>query len=277
MIKSNKKQKILFFFLIFICQLLHTNVEMQEKQIVVVTASYNNKEWYQKNLDSFFSQDYKSARMIYIDDCSTDGTTELVEAYIAQNGFEDRITLIKNDQRCGHLANQYNAIHSCHNEDIIVILDGDDWFAHNHVLSYINNVYSDPTIWMTFGQFKFLSNGRIPRFRHYSEKRIKNNDFRKDPFYLSHLRTFYAGLFKKIKRADLIYEDDFFKMAADRATMYPMIEMASKGHFKLLDEVLLIYNNKNSLNCLKTARRLCFRLTRYIQKQPKYEPIETYK
>src|SRR5690348_10732521 len=86
---------------------------VQEKPIVVVIPSYNNKEWYQRNLDSVFSQDYKNFRIIYIDDASPDGTGSLVKAYIREKKQLHRTTVIQNPKRIGSLANIYKGIWLC--------------------------------------------------------------------------------------------------------------------------------------------------------------------
>ena len=54
----------------------------QEKPIVIVIPSYNNKDWYEKNLKSVLTQNYKNYRIIYLDDVSTDRTGELIKKFI---------------------------------------------------------------------------------------------------------------------------------------------------------------------------------------------------
>ena len=75
---------------------------------------------------------------------------KLAEKY----NLQERLTLIHNNIRCGGLANWYKAIHSCSDDEIIVQLDGDDWLAHENVLSYLNSIYSTQDVWITFGQFR---------------------------------------------------------------------------------------------------------------------------
>ena len=87
------------------------------------------------------------------DDASPDGTSKLVADYIAQSGMSNKVTMISNATRQGAMFNQYHAIHSCIDNAIVIILDGDDWFPHDRVLEYINRVYQDPLIWLTYGQF----------------------------------------------------------------------------------------------------------------------------
>jgi hypothetical protein len=53
--------------------------EKSEKPIVVITASYNNKQWCRLNVNSIVNQKYTNWRLIYIDDCSTDTTPDIVD------------------------------------------------------------------------------------------------------------------------------------------------------------------------------------------------------
>ena len=58
--------------------------------------------------------------------------------------MKQKIKLIHNDHRCLAMQNHFHAIYSCEDDEIILMLDGDDWLAHNKVLSYINQCYQDP-------------------------------------------------------------------------------------------------------------------------------------
>ncbi len=185
-----------------------------EKKLVVVIASYNNKSWYKKNLDSIFDQQYSNYRVIYIDDCSPDNTGNMVEAYLNEKGQSDRVTLIKNPINRGATANRYTGSHLCQDDEILLILDGDDWFAHNNVMNVINRAYANENTWMTYGQYQ-----RYPtKEKGHCKKLPDSFDHRASTcFYTSHLRTYYAKLFKKIPKQHFIYKDDFYSIAGDVA------------------------------------------------------------
>lgn len=245
-----------------------------ERSIVIVTASYKNKDWYKQNLDSIFLQNYSNYRLIYIDDCSPDKTGNLVEQYIKEKGQEHRVTLIKNQKRLGAVANQYKAIRSCHDNEIIIICDGDDFLATRNVLKYINNVYADNNIWLTYGQFiEWPTN--IRGFCHPMPADIvRRNAFREYQDIPSHLRTFYAGLFKRIKLEDFMYEGEFLEMNADIAAMFPMIEMAC-DHHKFIPEILYIYNGANSINDHKVSKKMQRDLDLMIRARPRYAKVSS--
>ena len=82
----------------------------------------------------------------------------------------------------------------------------------------------------------------------FSEDVIRNNTFRKvEQLPMSHLRTFYAWLFKSIKLEDVLYQGDFYPMTCDKVILACCIEMAARHHY-CVPEVLYVYNNTNQLS-----------------------------
>ena len=270
---ENKNRRFIFIFLIFLFQTsyLFSFVKNNELRFVIVIPSYNNKNWYECNLDSVLSQRYKNYRVIYLDDCSPDGTGALVQKYIDEHDVNNRITLIKNTERKGALANLYCAIHSCNDNEIIVNLDGDDWFAHEKVLSIMARAYRDANVWLTYGRY-IDSWGGLGCCRKIDQDVITQNLYRKEPNAASHLRTFYAWLFKAIKLEDLLYQGAFFSMTWDWAMMYPMLEM-SGGRFKFISNILYIYNTDNPINDSKVDGQLQIDLGELIQQKKPYQPL----
>lgn len=244
------------------------------RRIMVVTASYNNSKWYQKNLDSILCQDHDDFHVLYIDDASPDGTGDLVEAYLKDHPKKDKVTLIKNEQRQGAMANQYDAIHSCDDKAIIVIVDGDDFLTDAGVLSYINKVYTESDTWLTYGQFKEVPSGRRGFCCAMPPSVVQKNNFRGFNNIPSHLRTFYAGLFKRIKKEDLMHEGAFLQMCADIAMMFPMIEMARNGHFKFISKILYDYNASNPISDHRVSKKLQRKLDLVIRGRKRYEALE---
>jgi len=243
-----------------------------EKKIAVIIPSYNNQKWYRENLDSLINQNYQNYYAIYINDCSEDATGKLIAEYISANNLENKILFINNKERLGPLANIYNAIFSCDNDTIIAILDGDDKLAHNNVLKVVNSLYQNKDIWMTYGQYKVIPNNVIIPCTKYTKEDVENNNFRKDTMQISHLKTFYAGLFKLIKFEDLLYEGKFYPMSQDKATMLPIIEMTGHRH-KYISDILYFYNNSNPISFHRTDLKLQKHLANVIRNKKPYEPV----
>lgn len=260
---------------VIICLALHVVLcNAYQRKIVIVTASYNNQRWYQRNLRSVFNQNYDNWHLMYIDAASPDGTGNAVEEFVAKSGKQDKVTLIKKEHRTGALENQFHAIYLCNPRDIIVILDGDDWLLDGEVLAYINEVYSDNNVWLTYGQFIEYPSRATGFCCSMPANVVKNNAFRQFTHIPSHMRTFYAGLFQRIKKEDLCDEvGNFLPMTGDMAAMLPMIEMA-RDHFKFIDKKIYVYNTANVINDHKVSEKTQRSIDRMIRKKSPYEPLE---
>ncbi len=243
-------------------------LDLPEKPMVVIIASYNNIKWVDANLTSVFTQDYSNYRIIYVDDASSDGTADLVERLVTQRGQESRFTLIRNTIRKGGLCNLYNAVCSCSDEEIVVNVDGDDWLASNSVLKTLNEVYSTRNVWLTHGTMIEYPGYVIGWSMPISKKIVRKNAFRtyRCP---SHLKTFYTWLFKKIDVEDLKHQGEFFPMTWDQAMMFPMMEMAGNRH-AFIPEVLYVYNMANPISDGKMNPQLLNDLERVIRSKPSY-------
>lgn len=277
--KNTKKLTIFFSIALSITSIFfianYRNRET-EKPIVVVIPSYNNIKWYEKNLSMLAaqSQTYNNWRAIYIDDCSPDGTGAAVEKYIADHNLGNKITLMKNPQNMGAMYNLYTAIHTCRDEEIILTLDGDDWFTDNQVLKYINSAYQDGKTWMTYGQYEEYPPASAGISRQIPNFVIEQNAFRNYAWVSSQLRTFYAGLFKKIKKEDFMLDGKFFAATYDMAIMFPMLEMAGY-HSTFTPRITYVYNRTTPINDNKIRPLVQRNLDVHIRNKTKYSRISS--
>lgn len=265
------------------CQLDETN----DKKFVVVVCCYNNIEWVQKNLDSIFTQQYPFFRLIFVDDASNDGTGEFVQQYVTDHNLTDRVTLLRNTQRRRKLSNLYRALYLCDDDEIVILIDGDDWLVSGHVFSYINKLYQDPYIWFTYGQYKNepVSEAQRWGFREMGyaaelpQNIIEESAHRKHKFVFMHLRTFYAWLFKLVKLQDLIattvpgYAGDFYPASNDLAMYYPIAEMAH-DHIHFVPHVLYIRNLYSQIVGFKVDKLIQRTSAKEIRKKTPYKPVD---
>ena len=225
---------------------------MNNKFIITVPI-YNAVKWIDKCMISILEQDYKNFEIYAIDDGSTDGTTELLHKYDFGNGLPTGIAHIhyrdKNQSSaCGSIAKAIE-ISNAQPDDILVTVDGDDWLAHNGVLTYLNNVYQDPNIWLTYGQFKPLSG----TYSNYCKQLDNTEHYRKSMQWMtSHLRTYKKKLWDHLTTADLVDIDgSYYKFAGDLAIMFALVEMSGLKHSKFISDVLYVYNDLNEINEMK--------------------------
>lgn len=266
--RNKKISRLLFLLLLCAWPRLQATCEF-----VIVTGSFNNEQHCIKYLDAITNQTYPHWSLIYINDCSQDHTGLIVEEYVRTHNLSSKCTIIHNAKRQGAMANIYKAVHLTAPSKIIVCIDGDDRLSDNYVLERLASVYRDKTTWITYGNYKAEPETIKSLCKPFPIAIIKENLFRKFPWTTSHLKTFYAGLFHKIKKKDLCYKDRFVQAASDVAFMMPMLEMASKGHITYIPEVLYIYNYQNPLNDARQRQKEVNDVEKHIRSLTRYKPL----
>ncbi len=267
---------------IFFLSSIVTRVSANGPEFVIVIPSYKNEKWVEQNLKSVCYQ--KSTNPYYvicINDCSPDNTGPLMDDFVKSNNLGAKVTIIHNQRRVGAMENIYTAIHTLiPDHKIVVTVDGDDELSSDEVLLRLEKEYQDPHIWLTWGQYRRVSDGGLGGSCPLSDKVWINKSLRSDSWVTSHLRTFKAGLFKKIKKADFLYNNEFFSVAWDLAMMFPMIEMCAptndreRPHCVFIPEVLYAYNDLNPIADNVVYLELIFELDSYIRNKQPYEPID---
>src|SRR5437868_3258725 len=92
----------------------------------VIIPSYNSVKWLRKTLNSVLMQTYQNYEVCVIDDASTEqGQKEIIQEFSAQWRWKS----IFRQQNRGALANIVEGITFLNpkDEDVILLLDGDDW------------------------------------------------------------------------------------------------------------------------------------------------------
>lgn len=222
----------------------------EKSKFVVIIPSYNAETFCKKNLNSVLEQRYNNYRIVYIDDCSTDETANAASEILHSHLPPSRFVVQRNRKNQGALANLYTAIHSCCDDEIVIALDGDDWLAHEWVLPLLNAAYAKEDTWMTYGQYIEYPSYTLGCCEPLPKQLLAKKNcsgIRSYKWVTSHLRSFYAFLFKKIAAKDLFWQGEFSRVSWDFAMMLPMIEMAGT-RVKYISDVLYIYNNEQPLN-----------------------------
>lgn len=244
-------------------------------QFKIIVPSFNSVDYLPKTLASIESQTYKNYQVCVIDDGSTiPQQKEIISAFCQKNGWISRF----HDKNYGALYGLIHALKSlnCEDEDVIVVLDGDDWLAHENALSRLHEEYVNHDIDMTWGQCERFPAGKPPMkyAQPIPDMVIEQKLFRDIPFVFWHPCTFKYFLWKHIKDEDLRDIDgDYFRYYKDKATIYPMLEMAGRK-ISFIPETLVIYNLENPLNDYRTAQPEEFeRVNQLILKKKRYATL----
>ena len=246
---------------------------MLENKFIIIVPVYNAEKYIEKCLDSILTQDYKNYRLVVVDDCSTDNTYKIINDVHGKYNYS--FTIYKTKDRLGSpIANFIKGVDLISNdkEDILVTVDGDDWLYGNDVLNYLNEVYQNEEIYMTYGQYEPLSKS----YSHYCKPIPDTRIYRRGGQWLaSHLRTVKRKLFDRINKEDLKQKDGgYYKFAGDTAYIYPIIEMAGQKHIKFIDKVLYIYNDLNPANEMKVNMKKQLDSAKEIREKLIYDEVD---
>jgi len=213
--------------------------------MVIVTGFYNAENYIERCLFSIKTQTFTDFKCYITHDLSTDKSVELVKNFIKN---DSRFILVDdNDKKLYQAGNFDKTIR--YNKDIddnelIIEVDGDDWLPDPNVFKRINNLYKDNNVWIANGSFKY-SNGNMG----FAQPQKDFNTLRQSRFTASHIRTWRAFLWRKIKESDL--KDDngnYWQWSGDLCFMFPMLEMAGEEHYRFMTDINYVYNAENPIN-----------------------------
>jgi hypothetical protein len=163
-------------------------------------------------------------------------------------------------------------------------VDGDDWLKHPNVLESVAALYEDPEVWLTYGSSELYRRPLKDRLlartvrglaAAYPDEIARSNQYRQYRFVCSHLRTYRAFLWNAIRDEDLRDVDgEYYKVAGDAASMWPMLEMASARHIRFVEDVLYVYNNDHPQSESRPELRSEFtRIAERLRAHPAYTPL----
>lgn len=114
---------------------------MERMKISVVMACYNGRTYIRKQLDSIRKQTCKAQEFIIVDDCSCDGTADIVGRYIEKyrcSGWK----LVRNGHNTGYVKAFEKAV-ALSTGDIIFLADQDDIWSPKkiEIMSYVMHKY----------------------------------------------------------------------------------------------------------------------------------------
>jgi len=212
----------------------------------IIVPFYNASKYLERCVSSIITQKYDNFQVIFIDDASTDDSWSKLPL------DDKRCICIKNEVRKTALENIHNAIMTyCNKGDIVAIVDGDDALLNKTSISHMNSMYEEKDCWICYGQF-MLSTGSVGFASEYSEREYAK--VRKAPFRLSHLRTFKADLYHKIKEQDENFDclkdvnGNFYKIAYDVAIGFPLFDLCPFERVVFNPKPVYLYNFENPIS-----------------------------
>jgi glycosyltransferase involved in cell wall biosynthesis len=211
---------------------------MKNNRFIFIIPFRNVKDFISQCADTLLKQDNKNWIAIFCDDESNDGT-------ISRIPKDDRFIIRRNEKRITALPNIHFGIveSNLEDEDIICLLDGDDFLIRKDVVDIINNLYQDETL-LTYGQYVW-PNGQPGHCIAYTKESFEK--LRTGGYWASHMRTFKYKLYKELMNQDpelSCYKDkdgNFYTITYDVAIMTPLMEIAGFERVKFNPDPVYYY------------------------------------
>lgn len=247
------------------------------ERFVVVSCERNAGRDALTCLQSVYEQDYPRCllRHVFIDDASTDETEALVRGWLATHR-NHRVEFIRNESQQGGTANTLKAVRMAQPGEIVLEVNGDDWLADGGVVRYLNRVFHNPDVWMTYNSFRYVDNRSHNLCVPIPESVIRCNTHREhEEFFGRHLHAFRKELFDHVDPSVMIdpATGQHWASADDQALYLCMFELAGQ-HVRHIDRTLYIYNLRPYSHEVWEAKDSVERVAR-IRKMTPFTPLKS--
>lgn len=242
--------------------------------IRIITTLYNSVNYVGACIESIKAQSYKNWKCYITNDMSNDGSGHVARQHIDD---DKRFEVIDNESKHFQIGNMCQVIYKeeIEDDDIIITVDGDDFLPDPDVFKRVIKEYeANKELWITYGSFLHWHghNNTSSGFAMPPAGGIKN--IRNARWTTTHLRTFKAFLYRKIRKEDLVDHDgDYASHAGDLYFMMPMLEMAGDSHSKYLKDINYLYNVETNMNEYKTDLRKQNFYANYARKKAPYQEL----
>lgn len=156
-------------------------------------------------------QNYTNFHIVYVDDSSEESEIQGILKYLETSDFsiKNKIKIIHTLQHIGSVGNAYFWINKyCKSDEIVVMIDADDYLAGNQVFKTLSAVYKQQNPWFLYTRMQVSRNVTVC-VTVGASKRLTipaaNYRFALNIKDVSYLITFRKQLFEKIT-VDMILE-----------------------------------------------------------------------
>lgn len=229
----------------------------EQRYIFVVSPFWNAEQYIQRHILSVAQQDYDNYTHVLIDDASDDNSYEVARTTIDSLPVElqARFRLIRNQDNKGAIHNQLSLLQECDPEDVVILLDGDDWLINNNtIFHYYNDLY-DRGYEFTYGSMWSVVDNIPLISQEYPAEVKKTRSYRDHHFNwkipYTHLRTSLGKYFFTLDEDKFKVDGQWMKSGHDNPLFYELIEQVESKKIYCNREVICNYNDANPLNDYK--------------------------
>lgn len=118
-------------------------------KISIITVSYNSAATIKDTIDCVLAQNYPQVEYIIIDGASKDGTCDIVRSY------GDRIDFFRSEPDQGIYDAMNKGLQKATGE-VVGILNSDDFYAHEGVLSQVMSIFEEEEVDSVYGDLQYI-------------------------------------------------------------------------------------------------------------------------
>ena len=284
-------------------------MEKKLNKIKVIIPFYNPGQFLDMCINSVLTQDYDNYEVLFIDDCSTDGSYDKIPGCTFKTNPDGTLELdvdgkhvideektppILQITKCKNVvawrsSHRNTALPNIHNsvmnfctdpDDIVVIVDGDDTFLGRNALSIVNDFYNEHDCWFSYGSSIWTS-GQKDFSRPYTKENFSR--IRKVPFQISHLRTWRAGAYFQIEKQDPnlnCFKDkkgEWYRSCYDVPICFALCEISGFDKVKHNSKPIYVYNRNNPISDDKVDQNLQTSIHIETSGKPSFKRVKDYK
>ncbi|MRG63900.1 glycosyltransferase [Rhizobium pusense] len=122
--------------------------------VTAIVPNYNHAKYLPQRIESILNQTYPLIDVIILDDCSSDNSREVIEAYVHK--YPGRVKSIFAKKNSGNVFRQWQNGHSHATGDIVWICESDDFCEPTFVERAIR-AFRDPSVMLSFGSVQYAN------------------------------------------------------------------------------------------------------------------------
>jgi len=196
-------------------------------KISIITVSYNSADTIEDTITSVLNQDYPEIEYIIIDGASTDNTMDIV------NRYRKKISRVISEPDKGIYDAMNKGIRLA-TGDVIGILNADDFYIDNHVITKVAKGFEIPDVGAVFADLVYVKPENVNKtVRRYSSKAFTPSKFAYG--WMPAHPTFF--LKKKFYKQYGLYKTDY-KIAADYELLIRMLYL-NKVPYNYIPKILI--------------------------------------
>jgi len=215
--------------------------------VSVMIPCYNHEKYILNAISSALSLDYPNLEVIFLDDCSSDNSFEIVKNSKYSN--DKRLKIYRNEKNLGKTRTYRELLYELAKGEWVIMLDGDDYFYDDDFLKYSFEKISD------FNSDKIVAiiGGYIKREDRIEIKNIPTSKIMNGvDLVLKYPNIFYSHGAVIYKRVDAM-QIDFYRAGIMSDDLESHLRLFLNGDVLYIDRIFYVWNVNSQSATVKAS------------------------